>query len=570
MEIARKTLLWAAPGPAHRLSEKAVMWTGCVAVVALLWVAIVAVGFERQTLKAREGEELTRSTAKGFAEYVGLHVLITDRMLLNSRDMFARSGAVPRHELLTAEFGQMAPMLLQVAVADAQGRMVASSLPLTPGLSIADRPHFQAFAQDPMDRLHFSAPVVGRVSGRMSLQLVRPYYGPAGEFAGVVVASIDPLKLQQYFSSVDAFGAGGAIVIAGTDGVVRARFTGSGITWGQSMLDWSFWSHVSGDLSGSFTGRSVIDGQDRTYGFHRVGSYPLMVTVSRYKAPWPLDDMGLSMVIAAILTLYMVLYTRTRVRRLHEHEQLIDQLRKSHDREMEANRMKSNFLASMSHELRTPLNSILGFSEVIRDMPDDPGTGRFAELIHSSGRHLLSLLNSLLDTAKVEAGRMVVERAYVDVGATVATLADVHRGAAERKGLTLALDLDLPDGRTARAMTDETKLTQVLNNVLSNAVKFTSRGGVTVSAVVQGDSLRITVQDTGCGIPVDALPVIFDRFSTVRHAGANTEAGTGLGLSLSRDLMALLGGSIEVASEAGAGTRVTIQLPGVRLAERLP
>jgi len=570
MEIAPSLPAGSPSGEAgHSLSERSVMWIGCVAVVLILWTAIIAVGIERRSMNSREREELTASTAKGFAEYVGLHVLIADRMLVNSRGTFARSGGVPPHETLTADFGQMAPMLLQVAVADADGRIVASSLPLAPGVSIADRPHFTAFLKDPRDRLHVSAPVVGRVSGRMSLQLVRPVYKRSGEFDGVIVASIDPVKLQQYFSSVDAFADGGAIVLAGTDGVVRARFTDKEITWGQSMSGWPAWRHIGSSVAGGFTGRSVIDGHERIYGFHRVGNYPLVVTVSRYIAPWPFREMALSLAIGAVLTLYMVLYTRARVRRLREQEVLIDQLRKSHERELEASKLKSNFLASISHELRTPLNAILGFSEIIRDVPEDPGTSRFADLIHSSGCHLLALLNSLLDTAKIEAGRMEVERADIDVGAALATLADVHRGPAERKGLTLDLRLSLPAGNSFHAFTDGTKLTQVMNNVLSNAVKFTAQGGVRIAAALEGDVLRVSVEDSGCGIAAEDLPKVFDRFSTVRHAGNQKEAGTGLGLPLSRDLMALLGGSIQVDSQPGRGTQVTIELPGVRLVEAI-
>ncbi|RYY72060.1 MAG: hypothetical protein EOO24_48400, partial [Comamonadaceae bacterium] len=159
---------WAAPG------EVAVMWASCLLILIACWAAYAWSAWDdvRQTRHERAG--LAASTAKGFSEYVGLHVLITDRMLVNSRDGFARSGAIPAHQLLTADFGQMAPMLLQVAIADAQGNLVASSLPLAAGLSIADRPHFLAFRNDPRDRLLVSQPVVGRVSGKMSLQLVRP------------------------------------------------------------------------------------------------------------------------------------------------------------------------------------------------------------------------------------------------------------------------------------------------------------------------------------------------------------------------------------------------------------
>jgi signal transduction histidine kinase len=261
-----------------------------------------------------------------------------------------------------------------------------------------------------------------------------------------------------------------------------------------------------------------------------------------------------------------VVHTRNRVRRLRERVTLIEQLTRSREREAEANRMKSKFIASVSHELRTPLNSILGFSELVRDLPDHPGNARRADLIHSSGQHLLALLNTLLDLAKIEAGRMEVQRAEVNLVGTVRTLADVHRASATRKGITLEFTSELPATHTALAHTDATKFKQVLNNVLSNAVKFTSTGGVHVFASVDGEIFTVRVDDTGRGIRPDQLSRIFDRFSTAAAPGSAQEEGTGLGLSLSRELVRLLGGSIRIASRPDQGTQVTLCLPGARLA----
>jgi signal transduction histidine kinase len=557
---------WRRPWARLQGEERAI-WSVSLAILAILWAAIAFTAVERAAYNSRERAGLAASTAKGFSEYVGLHLLIADRMLVNSREGFARSGTIPRHELLVAEFGQMAPMLLQVAIADASGKLVASSLPLAAGVSIADRPHFRAFLEDPRDRLHVSAPVVGRVSGKMSLQLVRPVYGPAGEFAGVVVASIDPIKLQQYFGSVDAFAGEGTVVIAGRqDAIVRARFTQSGISWGQSLSNAPIWNRLANEVAGSARTRSVLDGTDRIVGFHRVADYPLVVTVSSRKPSWFTGEIALSGIVGIAFSIVWIRYTLTRLRRVREQENLIAQLRESHQREMEANQMKSNFLASISHELRTPLNAILGFSDLIRLTPQDEGNARFAELIHSSGTHLLALLNTLLDLAKIEAGRMEVERLPLDLGETVRTLVDVHRGAAVGKGVAMELEIDLPAGTHVVADTDRTKLTQVFNNVLNNAVKFTERGAVHVTAALQDGQFVVRVKDSGCGIAPERLPAIFDRFSA-RAAAMEKEAGTGLGLSLCRELMLLLGGTVELASTPGAGTEVTIRLPGARLAE---
>jgi two-component system, NarL family, sensor histidine kinase BarA len=552
---------------AGRLDESTVMWLSCVLILAVSWLALAVTGLQRARQDRREMASLAASTAKGFSEYVGLHLLITDRMLVNSRDSFARSGRVPPHEQLRAEFGQMGPMLLQVAIANAQGGIVASSLPLAPGMSIADRPHFLAFRNDPRDRLLVSQPVVGRVSGKMSLQLVRPLIGPGGEFRGVIVASIDPLALQQYFGSVDGFAADGAVMVMGRDdGIVRARFTRDAITWGQDVTSSPAWRRLSREVAGSYEGVSVIDGVRRMVGFHHVAGYPLVVAASSARIGWSLRDEALGVLFGAFFSLAMVAHTRARVRRLREQETVISRLEESSRREAEANRMKSNFLASVSHELRTPLNAILGFSELIRDVPSDAENAHYADLIHGSGEHLHALLNTLLDLAKIEAGRMEVQRSEVDLGETVAMLVDTHRNGAVRKGLAMALHDEIPTGSRALAETDRTKLVQVLNNVLHNAVKFTDTGDIRLTARVDdADEFTLVVRDSGRGIPADRLPHIFDRFSNV-GADSQPGAGTGLGLALSRDLLQLLGGSICIASSP-SGTEVTLRLPGVRLAK---
>jgi signal transduction histidine kinase len=155
----------------------------------------------------------------------------------------------------------------------------------------------------------------------------------------------------------------------------------------------------------------------------------------------------------------------------------------------------------------------------------------------------------------------------VDLADTVRTQVEVHTACAAKKDLAMTLACELPDGCVALADTDRTKLVQVLNNVLSNAVKFTPQGSVQVAVRVEDTDFVIQVDDSGRGIPPQRLARIFERFSTASTPGTAHEEGTGLGLALSRDLMRLLGGSIDLSSRAGGGTRALIRLPGVRLAE---
>lgn len=554
-----------------RVRDEAMLWIGCAVVLALVWGVIIAVGVGRAELHRQHRSALAQSAAKGFSEYVGLNLQMADQVLLHAREHYARTGSIPPLANLAADPGPASQLMLQVSAADNRGNVIASSLALQRGVSIADRPHFIEFRADPRDRLHVSQPVVGRVSKAMSLQLVRPLLGPGGEFRGVMVASINPLKLQQYFGALAAFHDGGTVLIAGrADGVVRVRFSGAGISWGQSLHSSAGWSALSRSPAGQFEVDSTIDQVRRLVGFHQVGNYPLVVAVTAKSGAWPMAEMALSVAIGIAFSFIQVLYTRGRVRRIREQQVLIDQLGQSREREAEASRMKSRFLASVSHELRTPLGAILGFSELVRDMPDHPENARRAGLIHSSGQHLHALLNTLLDLAKIEAGRMEVDRAEVDLVEIVRTLAEVHRASATSKGLSLTFESDLPVAQTALAETDSTKFVQVLNNVLNNAVKFTGQGGVRISAGVDSTTFVVRVEDTGCGMPAEHLALVFDRFSTVSKPGSAGERGTGLGLSLSLDLIRLLGGSIEISSVLDQGTQVTIHLPGVRLAKKQP
>jgi signal transduction histidine kinase len=324
---------------------------------------------------------------------------------------------------------------------------------------------------------------------------------------------------------------------------------------------------LSTQRSGKYDTVGAIHGDLRVVGFHQVADYPLVAVVSSRRPGWLTPELALACVLGVAFTWIQLRYTSSRVRRLRDKDTLIEQLHKSRESEMQANRMKSRFLASVSHELRTPLNAILGFSELIREMPDDPQRARRADLIHSSGQHLHTLLNTLLDLAKIEAGRMEIRRAPVDLADTVRTQVELHAASAAKKGLAMALNCELPEGCVAMADTDRTKLVQVLNNVLCNAVKFTSEGSVHVSMRIADDEFVVQVDDSGRGIDPEQLARIFEHFSAASAPGTADEQGTGLGLALSRELMRLLGGSIDISSLAGGGTRAVIRLPGLRLAE---
>jgi len=227
-----------------------------------------------------------------------------------------------------------------------------------------------------------------------------------------------------------------------------------------------------------------------------------------------------------------------------------------------ANRHKSEFLANVSHELRTPLNAIIGFSEVLQERLFGELNEKQAEYtddILSSGRHLLSLINDILDLSKIEAGRMELEVTTFDLPGAIENALLLVRERASRHGIKLDRAID---ERLGDFTGDERKVKQVLVNLLSNAVKFTPEGGrIKVEARLGDNAAMVSVADTGIGIAKEDQEVIFEEFRQVGSNYAHKREGTGLGLSLTRKFVEMHGGKIWVESELGKGATFTFTLP---------
>lgn len=228
----------------------------------------------------------------------------------------------------------------------------------------------------------------------------------------------------------------------------------------------------------------------------------------------------------------------------------------------QVSQMKSKFLAAMSHELRTPLNAIIGFSEVLEarmfgELNDKQA--EYARDIHDAGRHLLALINDILDLSKVEAGRMELELAEFDLPQLLESAALLVRERAQAHGMSLEINVDESlDGIVG----DERRLKQVLVNLLGNAVKFTPDGGrIELSAVPTGDTVKITVSDTGPGIALEDQKTIFEEFRQISDNTSQNQEGLGLGLALSKRFVDMHHGTIRVQSEPGRGSTFTVTLP---------
>jgi hypothetical protein len=230
-----------------------------------------------------------------------------------------------------------------------------------------------------------------------------------------------------------------------------------------------------------------------------------------------------------------------------------------------ANDAKSDFLAGLSHELRTPLNAVLGFAELLRmNAEAEPLTrrqGQAVDQIHASGRHLLALVDEVLDLARIEAGRLSLSIERVDPQLVVRQVCDLVRPQAEAAGITLRA----PDPTAGLGVVaDRTRLRQVLLNLLTNAIKYNRPGGHVLVELRQGpDGVALSVRDTGIGLPADRMAELFQPFSRLGREAGDTP-GTGVGLAVSRRLAEAMGGRLEAASVEGEGSCFTLHLPLAR------
>jgi signal transduction histidine kinase len=233
----------------------------------------------------------------------------------------------------------------------------------------------------------------------------------------------------------------------------------------------------------------------------------------------------------------------------------------ANERLQELDRLKSEFLATMSHELRTPLNSIIGFTGILRQGlagPMNEEQKKQLGMVHSSARHLLGLINDLLDLSRIESGKMEL---FVEDFAVADLVKEVVQSLAPQiaqKNLRMETSIDQP---TLKMRADRKKCFQILLNLANNAVKFTAAGRVTVQVSSDSEAVRFLVTDTGIGIKSESLTHLFEAFRQVDGSARRVYEGTGLGLYLSKQLARILGGNITVESEFGIGSRFTLVLP---------
>jgi two-component system, cell cycle sensor histidine kinase PleC len=555
-----------------------------------------------QNLSAAFAEEVTRT----FDSIAGAMALVA-RQVRADPVGFSASFDPTRW---SAELAAIARPTVHVLMLDPAGQVMFTTLSADSGVIDAVRRDPTVLGRDRSDPgLRIGTTVQGVPFQPPILPVGRQVATGDGRPLGTLIFFLEPGGLTRLHRSID-LGPSGTLTLIGLDRVVRARFirnTRDGLPGIGTLIDHgAFPRDLPPGGIGIFVVDGAVDGIRRLFTARRLTSYPLLVSVGiefdlvlaparEHRVVIILLGIAATLLLGLlILRLMREMWRRTmrEIELAREHgrleaahaqilrdrgrleeanRELIDSTRRAE----EASRAKSLFLANMSHELRTPLNAVIGFSELIREQapttPDMPPLAEYAADILASGRHLLELINSILDLSKVESGTTQLTETLVPLTDVVHAGLTAIRGQARHRGI--ALDVTLPQ-HPPSVRVDLTKMRQVLINLLSNAVKFTQENGKILLAarmLGQGDrlpgGLLVTVTDNGIGMTEDEIAIALEPFGQVDNTLARSVEGTGLGLPLARRLVELHGGRLVIRSVKGEGTTAEVWLPADRVVQ---
>lgn len=589
----------------HAVSLARWVSLGSFGLMVCLWLAIMVSTWSVHEAAFGRASSSASNLSAAFCEQV-YHTLSTISAAMNLTAREIRTDPTGfRLDRWSEELPALARPTVFVSLVDANGKLISTTVRTGPSevdpsdLEVDPRglEYMNAHLSPEHAELYVSEPLVGRVSGHVMIQVSKRVDDANGKFLGILVFALAPDDLTSLHRSVD-LGPRGVIALAGTDGMLRARF---GDTTGGAppVADGPWPVMLDKDATEGIVRSGAVDGVVRIWSLRRLPTYPLIVA-----AGLSLDDeltesrthtvleIGIGLLASAVLIGLNVLLVREIGRRTQRELELArehaaleaaraallaeqgklaavnHELVLSKERAEAASLAKSQFLAQMSHELRTPLHAVIGFSELIsHHVAPLPAAGQiagYADDIMRSGRHLLELINSILDLSKVESGTANLAEDEVALGEVIRdSLTTVREQAAEAG---VVVDANLP-GDLPRVRGDVTKLRQIFINLLSNSVKFTPRGGsVSVSGRREPDGgFAVIVADTGIGMSEAELRVAMEPFGQVENSLARSFEGTGLGLPLARRMTEMHGGRLTPRSVKGVGTTVEVVLPVSRV-----
>jgi signal transduction histidine kinase/CheY-like chemotaxis protein len=510
-----------------------------------------------------------------------------------------------RHEIVDfASFIRIYPRVMDVieqfAIADENGLLVSSNIPGFKNVDISDREHFKVHIARDTDELFISKPVLGKVSGKWSIQLSRRLNKDDGTFGGVVVVSIDPYYFSRFYQDLD-IGHHGSVILVGLDGVVRARSNMDDSMVGQDLRESKLFSMINDAIPAAhFEAAGLLSNEHMFYSYRVVKGFPfaVLIGVSKGEALTGFyTRRNIYFTFASVLSVIVLMFSYRMAKLLRErndmnvglenivakrtfdlnetNKMLIEEVtqRKNiqsdlilmKDKAEAANQAKSEFLANMSHEIRTPLNGVLGMLQILLVTCQDDKQREYIQTAIASSRQLTDLLSDILDLSRIEAGKLIIRKEAFDARELGRSVREIFTHFAEQKGLRLNIKID--DRIPTRLIGDDARLRQIVLNLVGNALKFTRQGSITLTVSLispPGEipaKIILNVIDTGIGIPEDRLEAIFEPFTQADGSSVRAYQGVGLGLTIVRRLVTLMGGEIAMTSLVGQGTEVRVTLP---------
>ncbi|MES2879083.1 MAG: response regulator [Pseudomonadota bacterium] len=474
------------------------------------------------------------------------------------------------------------PEVTNLRIIDKDGFVrFGNAIPTGNPVSLADRDYFIRARTEPASGILVSGPIFARITQEWVIVLARRMEAPDGSFAGVVFAALSTSRFSELLSSVE-LGPHGAATIRTVDLALVHRFPQTQGSIGSKSVSRELNENIKArPEAGNYVATVPFDGIERNNIYRKLERYPFYVIVGLasedYLGGWKKDALTLAglaglAILATMLAAGLVYRASLRQAADLEERQRIDaelQTLLAERTELNtelairaaeaeaANRTKSAFLANMSHEIRTPMNAILGLAYLLEKVALPGDAHELVHKIRMAGRSLLGIINDILDFSKIESGKLEIEIAPFRLGDVLDNLSSIMSANAGEKDFELIIAS--PPSKTSQLRGDALRLEQVLINLTSNAIKFTERGHVALSiSVVAEDeqqvTLRFAVRDTGIGIPLEKQQEIFAPFSQADGSIGRRFGGTGLGLTISRRLVAGMGGELQVISVPGSGS----------------